>query len=84
MGGKKKGRKLQSREGSCNIKDMNQRSHRERKKQAKKIAVRKKITSFIKKYHSWPAALNIRQYHKGNILLLLHFSERVFFNIIHL
>lgn len=55
-----------------------------KKKESKKIALRKKITSFIKKYHSWPAALNIRQYHKGNILLLLHFYECVFFNIIHL
>lgn len=64
----------------------NQMSPRERKKKESKNKCykEKKKKSFIKKYQSWPAALSIRQYHEGNVLLLLHFSERVFFNIIHL
>lgn len=77
--------KLQIREGSYSIKEMNRKEVTGKEKKAsKKIALRKKITSFIKKYHSWPATLNIRRYQKGNTLLLLHFYKHLFFNIIHL
>lgn len=38
------------------------------KKQTKNCLEKKNTTSFIKKYHSWPAALNIRQYQKQYII----------------
>lgn len=55
--------KLKSRKGFYSIKETNQRGATWKEKEQEKNCLEKKIASFIKKYHCWPAALCTR----GNI-----------------